>query len=49
MLHDHRRILATGLARLRSTIQYRPVIFELMPPAFTLGQLQATVEALAFD
>lgn len=47
MLHDHRRILATGLARLRSTIQYRPVIFELMPPAFTLGQLQSTVEALA--
>lgn len=47
MLHDHRRILATGLARLRSTIQYRPVIFELMPPDFTLGQLQATVEALA--
>lgn len=47
MLHDHRRILATGLARLRSMIQYRPVIFELMPPDFTLGQLQATVEALA--
>ncbi len=47
MLHDHRRILATGLARLRSTLQYRPVIFELMPPDFTLGGLQATVESLA--
>lgn len=44
---DHRRILATGLARLRAKIQYHPVVFELMPEAFTLGQLQATVEALA--
>lgn len=47
MLHDHRRILATGLARLRAKIQYRPVVFELMPAAFTLGQLQAAVESLA--
>jgi hypothetical protein len=47
MAHDHRRILATGIARLRGKIKYRPVVFELMPPAFTLGQLQRTVEALA--
>lgn len=47
MARDHRRILATGIARLRSMIQYRPVVFELMPPAFTLGQLQGVVEALA--
>jgi hypothetical protein len=47
MHHDHRRILATGIARLRSKIKYRPVVFELMPPAFTLLQLQRTVEALA--
>lgn len=47
MLHDHRRILATGLARLRAKIKYRPVVFELMPPRFTLLQLQRTVEALA--
>lgn len=47
MLHDHRRILATGLSRLRSKLQYRPVVFELMPPTFTLGQLQEAVEALA--
>ena len=44
---DHRRVLATGIARLRAKIQYRPVVFELMPPEFTLGQLQACVEALA--
>ena len=47
MLHDHRRIVATGLSRLRSALQYRPVVFELMPPTFTLGQLQDVVEAIA--
>jgi hypothetical protein len=44
---DHRRILATGIARLRAKIKYRPIVFELMPPAFTLLQLQRTVEAIA--
>ena len=47
MRHDHRRILATGIARLRAKIKYRPVVFELMPPEFTLLQLQRAVEALA--
>jgi len=47
MLHDHRRILATGIARLRAKIKYRPVVFELMPESFTLLQLQRVVEALA--
>ncbi|HMR49806.1 MAG TPA: hypothetical protein PKE40_13910 [Arachnia sp.] len=44
---DHRRVLATGIARLRTKIQYRPVVFELMPEEFTLSQLQSCVEALA--
>jgi hypothetical protein len=47
MLHDHRRILATGIARLRAKIKYRPVVFELMPESFTLLALQRAVEALA--
>lgn len=47
MSGDHRRILATGIARLRAKIKYRPVVFELMPPNFTLLQLQRSVEALA--
>jgi hypothetical protein len=47
MATDHRRILATAIARLRGKIKYRPVVFELMPPAFTLLQLQRTVEALS--
>jgi hypothetical protein len=47
MMHDHRRILSTGIARLRAKIKYRPVVFELMPASFTLLALQRTVEALA--
>jgi hypothetical protein len=47
MALDHRRILATALGRLRGKIRYRPVVFELLPPTFTLLQLQRTVEALA--
>src|SRR5580704_10568642 len=44
MILDHRRILATGIARLRAKIKYRPVVFELMPETFTLLQLQRCVE-----
>ncbi|HNI69975.1 MAG TPA: hypothetical protein PLO27_01550 [Marmoricola sp.] len=47
MLHDHRRILATGLARARSMLQYRPMVFEMVPDTFTLGRLQEVVESLA--
>lgn len=46
MQHDHRRILATAMGRLRAKMKYRPVIFELMPPTFTLTELQRTVEAI---
>lgn len=47
MVFDHRRILATAIARLRGKMKYRPVVFELMPPAFTLLELQRTVEAIS--
>jgi hypothetical protein len=43
---DHRRILATAIGRLRGKIKYRPVVFELIGEAFTLSELQSTVEAL---
>jgi hypothetical protein len=46
MMFDHRRILATAIARLRGKMKYRPVVFELMAPSFTLLELQRTVEAL---
>lgn len=47
MALDHRRILATALGRVRGQLKYRPVVFELLPPTFTLLQLQRVVEALA--
>lgn len=47
MASDHRRILATGLGRLRSKLKYRPVLFDLMPATFTLSELQAAAEAVA--
>jgi hypothetical protein len=47
MTFDHRRILATAIARLRGKMKYRPVVFELMPSAFTLLELQRTVEAIS--
>jgi hypothetical protein len=43
---DHRRILATAMSRLRAKLKYRPVVFELMPSAFTLTQVQKTTEAI---
>ena len=38
---DHRRILATAITRLRAKLKYRPVIFELMAPEFTLTELRS--------
>jgi len=47
MAMDYRRMLASALGRLRGKIRYRPVVFELLPPEFTLSQLQRIVEALS--
>src|SRR6202012_1459014 len=46
MISDHRRTLAPALSRLRGKLKYRPVVFELMPEAFTLSALQRGVEAI---
>jgi hypothetical protein len=47
MRHDHRRILATAISRLRSKLKYRPVVFELVPESFTMTELQRLVEAIS--
>ncbi len=47
MIFDHRRILATAIARLRGKMKYRPVVFELLPANFTLLELQRSVEAIS--
>ena len=43
---DHAEILATALARLKSKVRYEPIGFELLPPKFTLSQLQKLYEAV---
>ena len=47
MQFDHRRILATGMGRMRGKLKYRPIVFEVMDTAFTLLDLQRTVEAIS--
>ncbi len=47
MNHDHRRILATAMSRMRGKLKYRPLVFELLPPIFTLYELQKVVEAIS--
>ncbi|HEV7368181.1 NUDIX hydrolase [Arenibaculum sp.] len=49
MAADNRRILATALSRLRGKLKYRPLVFELLAPEFTLLRLQQLVEALSGD
>lgn len=46
MALDHRRILASALGRMRGKLTYRPVVFELLSPVFTLSALQHVVESL---
>jgi len=43
---DHADILAIGLARLKGKVRYQPIGFELLPPRFTLSELQHLYEAI---
>ena len=43
---DHAEILATALVRLKAKVRYQPIGFELLPPKFTLSQLQHLYEAV---
>ena len=43
---DHQEILDTALVRLRGKLRYEPIGFELLPPKFTLTQLQRLYEAV---
>ena len=43
---DHDRILATALERLKAKVRYQPIGFELLPPKFTLSQLQHLYETV---
>jgi len=43
---DHTEILAAGLVRLQGKVRYQPIGFELLPPKFTLSELQHLYEAI---
>lgn len=43
---DHALILATALERLRGKIRYQPIGFRLLPPKFTLSQVQTLYEVI---
>jgi 8-oxo-dGTP diphosphatase len=41
---DHEKILALAVERLQGKLRYQPIGFELLPPKFTLTQLQRLYE-----
>jgi 8-oxo-dGTP diphosphatase len=43
---DHADIVDTALARLKGKVRYQPIGFELLPPKFTLSQLQHLYETI---
>jgi 8-oxo-dGTP diphosphatase len=43
---DHHQILQTALERLKAKVRYEPIGFELLPPEFTLTQLQHLYETI---
>jgi 8-oxo-dGTP diphosphatase len=43
---DHAKVLRTALDRLRGKVVYQPIGFELLPPKFTLSQLQRLYEVI---
>lgn len=43
---DHAKILDMALSRLRAKVRYAPLGFELLPPKFTLSQLQRLYEII---
>lgn len=43
---DHAEIVDVALARLKGKVRYQPIGFELLPPKFTLSQLQHLYETV---
>src|SRR5204862_5558809 len=43
---DHADIVKTAVERLKGKVRYQPIGFELLPPKFTLSQLQHLYESV---
>jgi ADP-ribose pyrophosphatase YjhB (NUDIX family) len=46
LAYDHATVVRTALARLRAKLRYTNLVYTLLPPRFTLGELQAMYEAI---
>jgi 8-oxo-dGTP diphosphatase len=46
LAYDHDAVVATAIARLRAKLSYTNLVYTLLPPAFTMGELQAMYEAV---
>ncbi len=47
MAFDHAKILKMGMERLSGKVRYEPIGFNLLPPKFTLSQLQRIYEIVS--
>ncbi len=43
---DHGDVVRTAIARLQAKVRYAPIGFNLLPPTFSLGELQKVYEAV---
>jgi 8-oxo-dGTP diphosphatase len=46
LAYDHAEIVRTAAVRLRAKLQYTNLVYTLLPPAFTLSELQSVYEAI---
>jgi 8-oxo-dGTP diphosphatase len=46
LAYDHADVVRTAVARLRAKLQYTNLVYTLLPPTFTLSELQAVYEAI---
>jgi 8-oxo-dGTP diphosphatase len=46
LAYDHPAVVRTALARLRAKLRYTNLVYTLLPPSFTLGELQEMYEAI---
>jgi 8-oxo-dGTP diphosphatase len=46
LAYDHADIVRTAIARLRAKLHYTNLVYTLLPPAFTVSELQAVYEAI---
>ncbi len=46
LAYDHATVVDTAAARLRAKLAYTNLAYTLLPPAFTLGELQSVYESI---